>query len=243
MILVIILLTSCAYHLSSAKEQAGNISPQTISNSSFVKSFYNKTHADTQSESETNVTSTHPSVRLQTDDNSETLSNNSTVDIDALNDSSEVYDNSDTSQTLGSPGLDDLVLPKVFEESSSPLSHLGQLKATKNVFKVPKTKNKKTLRQPLKSLHGDPTIKDSSAEYSNITRNQNYFHSFTSLYDHFLWDTSSFAKVNNVCVEDINIYLKALKGHASWALKASDASGKYRGLFLFDNDYWLGKLI
>jgi hypothetical protein len=27
---------------------------------------------------------------------------------------------------------------------------------------------------------------------------------------------------------------------ADWALKVSDASGRYRGMFFFDNSYWLG---
>ena len=234
--LYLIILTFYLIQISTTQEQTGTIS---ISNNSYAQ-------VETQSESEIKLTSTHPtSARLRTDENYKTLSNKSSVDIDILNDSSEVDDFSDTGQKTVGLGFDDFVSPKMLSKQSAlPPSQFNELKLIKNVFKVPKTRNKKTLPQSLSSLYGDPAMFDRlSNGYSNLTRYQNYFHAFSSLFDHFLWNVSSYSTtLNNLCTEDVNIYLNDLKLHVNWALKASDASGKYRGLFFFDNDYWLGKL-
>lgn len=232
------LLISCLIQISTAQDQTGTVSQHVISDSKFAKPLNNKSHAGALSESEIAVTSTHPSgARLRADENYKTPSRKSD-DIDIMNDSSE--DLSDANQKLGL-GFDDFVLPKAVEKEFSPLSYLDQLKSMENVFKVPKSRNKKTLPQPLRSSQVDPSMTEPFSFGGNLTQYQNDFHAFTSLYDHFLWNSSSFTAVNNLCLEDIKKYLNALKSHASWAIKVSDASGKYRGLFFFDNDYWLGK--
>lgn len=228
MIRFLFLITCVFIERSLAEEPTGTILPEVINNSSIAKPFYNITRAEAQSESETKVT-THPSsLRLHTIESYKSINDKPPADIDILNDSSEVDD-------IGGTSFKDFALPNNVHED--PSTHPEDNKTTKHVFKVPKNRNKKTMSQGNLNF----ATNEFSSGLSNSTLYQNYFHAFEKLYDHFVWDTSSFRNVNYLCSESISIYLSALKEHTSWALKVSDASGKYRGLFFFENDYWLGK--
>lgn len=99
-----------------------------------------------------------------------------------------------------------------------------------HVFKVSNLKHKKTI----------PQARTSDNDAVNRKNQYNSFHLFTDMFDHFEWKKESLTLLSKFCLEDINKYLEALRRSEEWALKASDASGRYRGLFFFENDYWLG---
>jgi hypothetical protein len=46
--------------------------------------------------------------------------------------------------------------------------------------------------------------------------------------------------MSSSCAEDMKTYMIALRRSEEWALKINDASGRYRGLYFFANDFWLG---
>lgn len=74
-------------------------------------------------------------------------------------------------------------------------------------------------------------------------RNKSFFEEFTQIYNHFNWnpDMINSAQTNENCKAELDRYLIALKsGNKPWAFKVSDASGRYRGTYLFENDFWLG---
>lgn len=74
-------------------------------------------------------------------------------------------------------------------------------------------------------------------------RKKSFFEEFTHVFDHFNWSSDMINRthIKENCRVELNEYLHALKsGSEPWAFKVSDASGRYRGTYLFDNDFWLG---
>ncbi|XP_031632725.1 uncharacterized protein LOC116346685 [Contarinia nasturtii] len=70
------------------------------------------------------------------------------------------------------------------------------------------------------------------------------FRFITNLYDQYEWDADELRKVLSPrCASDMYVYLDALIKGKIWAAKASDASGRYRGQFMFDNNHWLGSIL
>lgn len=67
------------------------------------------------------------------------------------------------------------------------------------------------------------------------------FHLFINLYDHHLWDREKIrANVTEKCGKDMKSYLSKLRHGYPIALKASDSSGRYGGIYFFGNDFWMG---
>lgn len=247
-ILTVICLVYGASTTKEINEQSGSASHKLLFNSSAISEPLNeKTQVEAQSESEITVTSRHAlksNTSLRLDKNYATLENDSSDDLDLLNDSAEVDDTIATGSSTGfeiSGNDDEIVLPKRWMEA--PTVEPKQAGSKKNIFKVPKSRNKKTLPQSnmnsIALMNYDDLSKNVNDESSHSSY-KNYFHALASIYDHFLWNTSSFNTVTRSCIKDVNLYITDLKAAKSWALKASDASGRYRGLFFSDNDYWLG---
>lgn len=65
----------------------------------------------------------------------------------------------------------------------------------------------------------------------------------TSLYSHNLWTIDEHLNISLLCSRDLNVYLGDLNESKLYALKVSDASGRYRGDFLMKNYFWLGSKI
>lgn len=209
---------------------------------------FNKTHGKQfvdASESEIAMTTTRrPSeARLRLNEHiTSLLYGDPTSDIDLINDSAEV----DESFGVSDIGLEDeLKLPKKTEKSSFQSTSID---SNKNVFKVPRPKTKKFRQSSVTgpSLNTDSTINNFMHDYltsSGInfsSKHDNYFHAFMNMYDHFLWNQSSMSNLSATCFQDVSFYINELKASKTWALKVSDASGRYRGQFFFDNDFWLG---
>ncbi|XP_037037502.1 O-acyltransferase like protein [Bradysia coprophila] len=100
----------------------------------------------------------------------------------------------------------------------------------RNVYRVAKSKSK-------------PPILDSSALTSRPWSNGNVssFKLFTEMFDQYRWNVNNIVgNVSSKCGLDMETYLNALNSEVEWALKASDASGRYRGQLLFGNDFWVG---
>lgn len=229
------LIISCIIQILSAGDATGTGLPNLFSNSSYLRSFYNETHVATESESnyksKVAISSQSPEVRWNIDGNLKT--NN----VDTLNVPSEDF--SDLNHKIG-----EHFSLKIFdEEHSYQTALLEQTKAKeKNISKVPKTFRKRTLSVPPKPASNFSAVNDISIAKSSTTSFEHNFHALTRLFDHSIWNSNSFEKnMTRGCAKDISLYLKDLKDHANWALKVSDASGRYRGLFFFENDYWLGK--
>lgn len=229
-------------------------------------SFINK-KLDTVGESEINIASTTSSA-VTSEDYRMLLGESSSIE-DLLNDSSEVMDsplNSDVDDSLGG-GLsipqhgefggsrfDEFVLPDDFPQNTGTMKPKAENFINKNIYKVPKSKTKKA--NPLSMFMS--SINDSNKHYENdfnsekLTNNlkknsthlgtyNNYFQAFTSLYEHNLWKSESLTQlISNECLSDLTFYLQSLKESKDWALKTTDASGRYQGQFFFGNDYWLG---
>lgn len=67
------------------------------------------------------------------------------------------------------------------------------------------------------------------------------FHLFINLYDHHLWDSEKIKwNVTEQCGKDMKNYLMKLRNGKPIALKASDSSGRYGGIYFFGNDFWMG---
>lgn len=247
---LIILFAICLANTSSSKEisqKTGNTPQESLLNVSAYSELLNeKTQVEAQSESEITVTPRHAlkfNTSLRLDKTYETLGNDSLVDLDLLNDSAEVEDTiiNESSIVVGNSGYEEISLPKHWDEKSS--SNTKQNEPLENIFKVPKFRNKKTLSESSVKMTKRLTPENLSMNMNNEGSHiifQNYFHAFSSIYDHFLWNLSSFNTATRSCLSDMNTYLSDLKAAKSWALKASDASGRYRGLFYFNNNYWLG---
>lgn len=161
--------------------------------------------------------------------------------IDLLNNSAEVLDDDDELRLK----FDDFVPQKELQKS---IGFAPQNDSNANVFKVPKSKIKKTISVVKhSSIKNEPIINDFNSEFlfavndGNLTNYDTYFHAFTHLFDHNKWNTNTFSlDISKACLRDVQIYLNALHISTDWALKVSDASGRYRGLFYFENAYWLG---
>lgn len=157
-----------------------------------------------------------PELRLESVVNekyAKMLSGESVDDLEILNDSAEVDD------SLGKWESNDFLLKGNSTESS--------LKSVKtemnNVFKVRKPKSEKR------------------ASFKKAATGDKVFQELTHLFDHFYWrDFNSSSENALKCEDDMREYLMALRNGKKWAVQATDASGRYRGLFYFDNDYWLG---
>ncbi|KAG5682446.1 hypothetical protein PVAND_011798 [Polypedilum vanderplanki] len=212
-----ILLQVIYLWLLLAKTQAGNIITPNAHGSSESKSLkvnYKKLFSDSPSD----------------------------LDLDILNDSSEIIDDSKEIAL----NFDDFVSQK--ELSASIKDNETSFKTNgANVFKVPKTKMKKTIASKHSSIKNEPFINDFNSELlfaikdDNLTGYDTYFHAFTHLYDHNKWNINSFSfDITKTCLKDVKKYLNDLKLSRDWALKVNDASGKYRGLFFFENSFWLG---
>lgn len=226
------LVVCCLFHSSSSDSvengQAGTVVQQTQRNDS-SSAVLNAS----QGESEIMVAASnasHAKTGLPFDENYETLLNGkASSDIDLLNDSAEVDDAIEE--------FKEFALPK--EMTRTPAKK-HQSFPFKNVYKVPKKVTKSVPRAA--SLRSGHTVNDFNPEAFSLKENSNqsYFHVFSNLYDHFMWSTSSLMSLSEPCLSDMSLYLNELKHSTDWAIRASDASGRYRGLFFFDNDYWLG---
>jgi hypothetical protein len=187
---------------------------------------------------------------LQFSDNYKKVLADSSATLDLLNDSAEVNDDDELSLNEKGTGLkfDDFVPQKELQKSIGFGPIINDSLA--NVYKVPKSKNKKTISTiKHSSMKNEPVVNDFNSEFffalndGNLTSYDTYFHAFTHLYDHNNWNTNTFSlDVSKACLKDVQIYLNALHLSRDWAVKVSDASGKYRGLFYFENAFWLGSL-
>lgn len=186
---------------------------------------------------------------LKFDENYKKLLSESSSDLDIKNDSAEVIDE-DKGFTLDSKknGLkfDDFVSKKELEESLGD-DEKSLDTAFINVFKVPKTKTKKTFSAKHSSIKNEPVINDFNSELlfalneENFTSYETYFHAFTHLYDHNKWNVNMFSiNIGKMCLRDMKTYLNDLRLSKNWAVKVSDASGRYRGQFFFENSFWVG---
>lgn len=171
----------------------------------------------------------------------------SSGNLDLLNDSAEVDDDG-LSLDGKKSGLkfDDFVSQK--ELSDDKISSNGNESSFINVFRVPKSKTKKTLSSKHSSIKNEPVINDFNSELlfsigndENLTNYNSYFEAFTSMFDHNKWNINTFEHdISKPCLKDVQIYLNDLSLSKDWAVKVSDASGRYRGLFFFENTFWLG---
>lgn len=184
------------------------------------------------------------SSELEFSENYKQMLSESSSILDLLNDSAEVVDE-DESKTNGLK-FDDFVSKKELENSLGFGSKVND--SFMNVYKVPKSKNKKTISTVKhSSIKNDAIVNDFNSESlfafndGNLSSYDTYFHAFQHLFDHSRWNANSFRlDISKTCFKDVQIYLNALTLSVEWSLKMSDASGRYRGLFFFDNAYWLG---
>lgn len=104
---------------------------------------------------------------------------------------------------------------------------------SKNIYRVtssvPKVRNR-----PSKSPSvGQPTNSTAAVDHS--------FQFIMELFDHRKWRAEPIGKQTDTdCGRDMRIYLEALKAETRWALEAMDQSGRYRGLYMFGNEMWVG---
>lgn len=164
--------------------------------------------------------------------------------LDLLNDSAEIVD--DDESKISELKFDDFVSRKELEKSIGFGPKVND--SFINVYKVPKSKNKKTISTVKhSSIKNDAVINDFNSEPlfafsdGNLSNYDTYFHAFQHLFDHSRWNANTFRlDIAKTCLKDVQTYLNALSVSEDWALKVSDASGRYRGMFFFDNSYWLG---
>lgn len=186
---------------------------------------------------------------LKFSDNYKKLLSESSSELDIKNDSSEVVDEDDSLTFDGKKNglkFDDFVPQK--ELQKSPNDDKKSIDTSFiNVFKVPKSKTKKTLSTKHSSMKNEPVINDFNSELlfavndENLTSYDTYFHAFTHLYDHNKWDVNTFSiDISKSCLRDMKIYLNDLRLSRDWAVKVCDASGRYRGAFFFENSFWVG---
>lgn len=199
----------------------------------WLLSITNQGHAQNSSESD---------AGLKFSENYKQMLTESSSELDLLNDSAEVVDE-DESKT-GGLKFDDFVSQK---ELKSSIGFGPKINDTfKNVFKV--AKNKKTISTiKHSSIKNDAVINDFNSESlfsfsdGNMSDYDTYFHAFQHLFDHSRWNPNAFRlDIGKTCLKDVQTYLNALSTSQDWAIKVSDASGRYRGMFYFDNFYWLG---
>lgn len=150
--------------------------------------------------------------------------------LDLMNDSAEIDGPIEERDTLLSD--DDDFFKLKFPEKDTKLSGLkfDRKSENQNIYKVPKTRT------------GGKKFIPSSFANSTVNERPNYFKYFTHLYDHFTWnvDALNSSSLSKNCREDVQLYLNELDNEADWAVRSSDASGRFRGSFFFDNDFWIG---
>lgn len=242
--IAILLLSTCLPQLSAAESAEAVVQRDhnTTSSVLFNRSLNRKNQLDAQSESETAGTKleSQSNTSLKFDEEYKALlSGESPATLDLLNDSAEVDDAiNDESDDTPDP-FDELVLPSMGTPTSKP----RQDDSNKNVYKVPKSGSKKYMK-PMEGAsmkRNGPTFDYLLANANgNSTQYENHFHAFISMFDHYHWNVSSLASLSAACARDVSSYLTDLMSYRGWAIKASDASGRYRGQFFFDNDFWLG---
>lgn len=150
------------------------------------------------------------------------LSGDLASELDVLNDSSEIDE--PTEHDIFSSDDDDfykLQFPEKETTSKTPKESFKE-----NIYKVPKTRN----------------IKKFNMLKENNNFSVNSFEQFTRLFDHFEWNLNNLnsSEISKMCVEDVQLYLNELRNSKEWAIRAVDASGRFRGLFFSENDFWLG---
>lgn len=198
--------------------------------------------ASTRGESEIIATAKHASessTGLQFDENYKTLlSGESSASLEILNDSAEVDDDGQERVSWKhekASKLDSLPVKDVPRKSGD--------EKPENVYKVPKSKTKKVSKSNMGAFRGPErksVINDFNEETfshanESLSSSKNFFQAFTYLFDHYTWSTELFPTISKSCLEDMSFYLAALKESKDWALKISDASGRYRGLYFFEN--------
>lgn len=209
------------------------------------KSRNENLNADTQGESKTITARNAFQTGLQFDENYKTLLNGeSSAKLDLLNDSAEV-DDVLNDEIMLKQRFDEFSLPEIDHKLKNPPKTMDNIE---NVYKVPKSKSKKTesIRSNIAPFKTNPVINDINSDklirQENRFSNESFFHAFTDLYDHFAWVDKSLSSASSRCFADITLYLDGLRTSKPWAVKASDASGRYRGMYFFENDYWLGSM-
>jgi hypothetical protein len=230
------MLLACLLHTRTVSGEK-NAATGTAAQLHNYRDVVNKSAVDSQGESETrNALKTAADSQFDADYKM-LLSGETSTKVDLMNDSAEVDDglNSDAREILGvlpgGSGIDDFLRQNT--QYTNDYSSISS-KNFKNVYKVPKSKTKKT--QPSRSfghasLNNNPVINDFNPEklissVSGSSRNETPYHDFTNLYDHFMWEISSISSLSQACTKEMSFYLKALRDGKDWALKASDASGR-----------------
>uniref|UniRef100_A0A336M422 CSON009464 protein n=1 Tax=Culicoides sonorensis TaxID=179676 RepID=A0A336M422_CULSO len=125
----------------------------------------------------------------------------------------------------------------VFPESSTEpdLSSTTAGNNQDHIFRVPNKPKKFKKHDQNKTINAH-LIKYDYKHFSNL-------HLFINLYDHHLWDSEKIrGNVTEQCGKDMKSYLTKLRGGSPLALRTSDVSGRYGGLYFFGNDFWMGSL-
>lgn len=154
------------------------------------------------------------------------LSGDVASDLDVLNDSSEIDEPSEH-DIFASDDDDFYKLQFPDKESTTTTKSLPKHNNKENIYKVPP--KSRPVKKKFSMLKGE-----------NLDINA--FEQFTRLFDHFEWnlENSNSSGISRMCVEDVQLYLNDLRNSKEWAIRAVDASGRFRGLFFSDNDFWLG---
>ncbi|XP_055297842.1 uncharacterized protein LOC129566166 isoform X2 [Sitodiplosis mosellana] len=140
--------------------------------------------------------------------------------------------------------------PAIESITSSPV-------ATHNILKISKSNKSKSMKRLVATATAPPPLqpqplleirlnKSPSVSPRNEKQfiNSKSFRYISNLYDQYEWDADELRKVLSPrCSSDMYVYLDALAKGKIWATRASDASGRYRGQFLFDNNHWLGSIL
>lgn len=230
-----VLCLNCFFAIVKASGDTGTVA--SLHNGSSVllnEPLGSKKQVETKSESATAV-ATH-ALRLNDSflfsENLKSITRKTPASLEIENDSAENFDSTEDEDERKSE-FDDLVLTQT-KSNSSDSSHLSK-NANKNVYKVPRH-GKKTMKSPQHMSYNMP-------QSSRFMSDEQYFQVFASLFDHYKWnipDLKASLSRSQQCFKDIENYLNQLRLSREWAIKIADASGRYRGMFFFENDYWLG---
>lgn len=217
------------YSFAQSENDEGTIASlrhQTTYGSSDIVS--NKKQVETKSESATAVATNalKSNNTLQIDRSNKIMKTPASLEIE--NDSSENFDSEEDESTKSD--FDELTLTQTRKNSSESFFP----SSNKNVYKVPrKDSSKKT----------EKSFSPNIARSPRMQSNEKYFQIFVSLFDHYAWNIPSLESTlhqSPQCFKEVEHYLNQLKLSKDWAMKTIDASGRYRGMFFFENDYWLG---
>lgn len=115
---------------------------------------------------------------------------------------------------------------------------VGEADDSQNIYRVSSSANKGK-----KSAKAGPKLPRPS-ESSFVDTNSTSDHSFqfiTQLFDHTEWNVQKISdSVSDGCGQAMRTYLTALTQETQWAVEAMDQSGRYRGLYMFGNEMWVG---